>query len=874
MLGYGFNNNGTIDLWSELSNYTTLDQLNELLKLPLPTGKVLQLSDTGEDLTNDFTTLKILLTGHSDFYNLPSNVISNFNKVIRKINKLGLENVKIIDSEILNSTFTPEDFVRIITRHNTTDYIQNRNATKNSVVSGISQIIKSPSNQILANIPVDVQQYHDAIAKYAPNKGTELLNSYDVVSFFEQQYNASVGKDDVGIFANGMKTFFALTDYYNTWFSENKDLSKVNDINYKLFNKTFTFTNINEDGTVGEDVVFNFNTISDIQISRAQSSFIRGIYPLFTKRSSNAALILSGGVSSATDNAKELIMAKINASAELAAMHVHMMILGFNLDEIVRILTSDVMNDLVSRLETNIYGERKKSVDNVFETMINEYGKDHPQIKTLQSLYQIFLDAKETTELSRILGVNQKRKANTWELYNFLNKFRKVIKMQEDNFFVSKDETDVRINKIIEKTGINRDIVASIVNTATDLKISGDDFNFELYQSDPEYKKAVKDYYNLIKSTFNIFDVIDNVPHFKQMIEGVQLSHRVLKNTSAKYNFIFDYLPVEGTNSIQKLRKGSRYFDVKTIQGWLRTDNMNKYVFNVGQLLKVAQSIGANVNSVTLYTDNKAVNDDAFTEVVTQDSDFNVSLDTDYGVANFKVLMEEVMLPILNKVSDVGSLLRTETLKNVFGLLSTTIVSMHQLKYLNNPISIGRFQELLNKFNELDENINSRNRIQNTFGENLRWRDLFYIYNLLVNNELYGDKRLTPLFRDYSKESNSLQNDYLNYVSLFDSGKLDIFDIDLVDSPEYVNASEDIREELREEHNELIRSNVDFYINNKEGVNPTVSNIKSFLSKVTNPNFVLVTNGVESPSYVNVTREMENILKYIKLNGFIIDYNC
>lgn len=130
------------------------------------------------------------------------------------------------------------------------------------------------------------------------------------------------------------------------------------------------------------------------------------------------------------------------------------------------------------------------------------------------------------------------------------------------------------------------------------------------------------------------------------------------------------------------------------------------------------------------------------------------------------------------------------------------------------------------------------------------------------------------MFRDYSKESNSLQNDYLNYVSLFDSGKLDIFDIDLVDSPEYVNASEDIREELREKHNELIRSNVDFYINNKEGVNPTVSNIKSFLSKVTNPNFVLVTNGVESPSYVNVTREMENILKYIKLNGFIIDYNC
>ena len=32
---------------------------------------------------------------------------------------------------------------------------------------------------------------------------------------FKQQYQAAVGKKDVGIGANGLKVFFALSNYYN-----------------------------------------------------------------------------------------------------------------------------------------------------------------------------------------------------------------------------------------------------------------------------------------------------------------------------------------------------------------------------------------------------------------------------------------------------------------------------------------------------------------------------------------------------------------------------------------------------------------------------------------------------------------------------------
>ena len=43
---------------------------------------------------------------------------------------------------------------------------------------------------------------------------------------------------------------------------------------------------------------------------------------------------------------------------------------------------------------------------------------------------------------------------------------------------------------------------------------------------------------------------------------------------------------------------------------------------------------------------------------------------------------------------------------------------------------------------------------------------------------------------------------------------------------------------------------------------------------IKNPNFVLVNNVSKKPNYINVTREMNEILKNIELKGFIIDYNC
>ena len=296
---------------------------------------------------------------------------------------------------------------------------------------------------------------------------------------------------------------------------------------------------------------------------------------------------------------------------------------------------------------------------------------------------------------------------------------------------------------------------------------------------------------------------------------------------------------------------------------------MGKYTFDLSSLLKLA-----NKQSVKMNLNDNAMNDSKEIKEFGIDSNFTISLDSDYGIANFKIIMEELMLPILQANSKMGKFLRIEQMNNAFGLRTNTIVSDNQLKYLNNPISISKFQEILSTFNSLDENIKSKGIIKNIFGESLNWKDLLYIYNLTVNNDLYGDKRLTPLFRDYGKEPTSLLNSYLKHVSKFDSKELDVMTLDLVNSPEYVNSTEDVRQELMEENQNLIKENIHFYINNNKG-SALIDN-EGFITnlRIQNPDFVLVNNVSEKPNYINVTREMNEILKNIELKGFIIDYNC
>ena len=187
-------------------------------------------------------------------------------------------------------------------------------------------------------------------------------------SMYKQQYDASIGKDDVGIAANGLKVFFALSSYYNDYY---KNKFEVTDTeirrSFKTFSREFVFVN------GGEKTIYKPSSVSDVYIPKQVKDKLLNILVNPEFYDTDAALALSSFTSAATDNAKELIMAQVNANAELASMHIYLMILGFTPEQVVEIMTSDVVTQVLTELEVNMLypGARSKKVGVILEKMLS-----------------------------------------------------------------------------------------------------------------------------------------------------------------------------------------------------------------------------------------------------------------------------------------------------------------------------------------------------------------------------------------------------------------------------------------------------------------------------------------------------------------------
>jgi hypothetical protein len=75
------------------------------------------------------------------------------------------------------------------------------------------------------------------------------------------------------------------------------------------------------------------------------------------KNKSQADLMISQLLSAATDNAKELILSKINAGADFARVYLHLLILGYDISDIVAFMTSDAIETMTSLYEVSIFDE-------------------------------------------------------------------------------------------------------------------------------------------------------------------------------------------------------------------------------------------------------------------------------------------------------------------------------------------------------------------------------------------------------------------------------------------------------------------------------------------------------------------------------------
>lgn len=961
MLGNGFDSRGYFEDWiNPISiKYSSIDQLNAISKLPIPSGVRVKLESQNKtslnviDLTEDFKNF-VLSRSKLRQHELTVNQINILNSVLRKTKNSNLIQINIDNVD----EFTPLYFEQLINDHNlNSNYFRKRHSIKNSIVGKINSIISMPSNQIFANSPVEVKSWHNTVnANIETRKQNgEVFESgnlslYNPFSIYKQQWDASVGKSDVGIFANGIKVLSALSSYYNNYYTnEFENTPETLRRSFKTFKKEFVFNN----------TTFRLAAISDVNISSSQSNLLKEAIGDFNNYREWASLILSGLTSAATDNAKELLLSKVNASVELASMLVYLSILGFNKEQIVDIMTSEVVRDIVDGLDSNIFfDDDTPKVYSILSDLKNLPKYEEDKKEDLKNITKLYYSAQEFKVLASILGVNQKKSANTEELTKFLTKFETAMYSRENLVFgnnledieywvVNKDsindsnrkKSETIIKNLTDKIfnnsewlnpQLDKNYIEDILLKASKINVEytnefgevsnktvsllGGKFDYRYYvnNNNDEYRKITKEYYNLIKGTINIFDVIDNVPHFKYMIEGLILSYNILNNQSKMFNFVQNEFRTitrrntsrivfsdKETNSNIKNQMANKALpvaiDIKAISKvklgvytkmkskWLKSETTSHLTFSARDMIKLANSKlsdGYKIKDFIIYTNDDArllseiTDKSKYIKKVNEDDkeDTIISLDTDYGIANFKRMMEMVLLPIIQNSSDGVTDLYVKSVWNLFGLRGEAIISKFQLSSITDPVSLDLAQNLLYKFNNLDVNFSNKNIIKNTSGEIIKWRDLFYLYNLLVNNDMYGDLRLTPLFQDYMKEPNTLGNDYVRFTAKFDSGEVKLFDYD-------VNIIEDESEEEKDNKRKMnmISSDNDilFYAFNDSGkLSVKTKDLKTKVLSVVNPDFVVITGISESEEEKIKDKELSDLFKIIRKRGFIIKFEC
>ena len=244
--------------------------------------------------------------------------------------------------------YIEESIIRIINNHN--KYLSEANPKKresiikNYATTQLFNIIEDPINRLQADSSVDVVTGPvKNLAKSSP-KAT-VQNDFtpgNVVNKYQSIVENMVGKDGIAICATGLKSFFALTELYQLMLKDGKADDLLFDVkiagkHYNGLSNGFIKDYINlyeltEDQLVNSDG--SKKTFNQQFSTKLQDYLFEQLWE------SDAANNMSAFLGLSADNAKELILAKVNAGTAIMGLYLYGLSIGVPINELYRILTS------------------------------------------------------------------------------------------------------------------------------------------------------------------------------------------------------------------------------------------------------------------------------------------------------------------------------------------------------------------------------------------------------------------------------------------------------------------------------------------------------------------------------------------------------
>lgn len=871
IMGYSFDKNGRFLKWSPLFDFSSQETLNASLRLPTSAGIQVSENDIAIlDINNDLQEIYYL-----EQSGRKAEMIDKYAEVIKKIDEAAIDNtttVRTIENTlrpIFDKIRSHEEFLSKINPDYREDIYKN-------AVSARTQIVSSnPKNMPLAYSPITISDLRKQSERSSKGNLIYGLTGMNPATKFIMQKQNMDGKAVIGISAVGEKVFMYLSYYKNEAIRTNDDKwterVRFTSTTTRIQNRSkqtpiaITKTTIADTNWYGienaDELKAKFNDIAAIQKTIKENNPYISNEDLALQtyeqieNHTQADLLISQLLSAATDNAKELILNKINAGKDLARVYLHLLIEGYDLADIVSFMTSPAVELISKLLEVNMFNEydnftRVKDAiakakgeiniykyistyelrkvankflqqfsgfkdpilqnflknyntatnDGLFKAIFDWYWKMNPEKlealkiqlsddkniwlkfirlceqysilqneientkqqyislddeggleKDIDEFEKIYERSQETTNLGTLLGWNRGMPTSFSELLHKIHMFEHMMEGQADKYMVYKqDSNELDIDKTIEKLQASQKSIPTSINIQTMLeniskeKISSA-FDFHRFMIDKQYRELAIDFYNIIKDTHNIFDVITRIPNHFVAFQAYDTAYQILRISSVKAAIVDEMRILLKKQRVffdeDKIKKLINYSDELLISKFLY-DRDIKFPINKGQ---------------EYYTENMDIQKKQIGEMQ--------SLKTYYDVASFKKWFENYLLPqIANGIVYInGEQIKVDsTLYDLTQYIIDGTESGYPIKKMSFRMSniekdnsaAAKYQKAMLALRRLDDFNSTPYKIA----------DYVMLYSLLVYKNKPGNDRMTQLFGTSLMKGSNLISDYVKYL--------------------------------------------------------------------------------------------------------------
>ena len=359
VMGQSFNDDGIYIGWSPLFNYSSYKTIEASKFLPVPRGLKLLVSENPEhSIENELN--QVINSRNS------ASRIKNLANLIYKIdNNKGRYNY-LTDSNAEEK----ERILKQIQYHENykVTYNQREQAYKNVASANIRNVVHNIRNRDQAYSPITMKDLQAEADKSPKGAKTKQLNMINPLTKYIMQNQNLVGKNVIGIAANGEKDWFNLTYYYHNI------LRKGNQKDLFYLKMNHSYSRIQGRASWNLENI-NIKHIPDLWnadqqlANKLKEQFYQNYDGTIDYSDKYVDQLISQLLSAATDNAKELILAKINAGTNLAKYYLHMIIMGFKLNDIVSFMTSPVVELIDKYSRNDLYQNQFSSVNKAIKLL-------------------------------------------------------------------------------------------------------------------------------------------------------------------------------------------------------------------------------------------------------------------------------------------------------------------------------------------------------------------------------------------------------------------------------------------------------------------------------------------------------------------------